>query len=103
MFTFLTDALDSFHGHPITPFLVFFVYVWTVWTAKALAARRYRPSTAPRVDLGTTVLVPVFREPEELFRSVLASVRANGPTEMIAVIDGGDPALAGVAAELCDH
>jgi cellobiuronic acid synthase len=103
MFTFLTDAHDAFQGHPFTPFLVFFVYVWALWTAKSLAARRYRPSTAAPAALATSVIVPVFREPEELFRRVLASVRANGPTEMIAVVDGGDPEAAAVAEEICDR
>ena len=61
---------------------------------KALAARRYRPSHGDPDALATTVLVPVYREPEAVFRRVLASVRANGPNELIAVVDGGDPASA---------
>jgi hyaluronan synthase len=103
MFTFLTDSLDVLHGAAVTPFLVFFAYVWVVWTAKALAARRYRPSTAPAPTLRTTVIVPVFREPEELFRRVLDAICVNDPEELIAVIDGGDPHLAAVADEYCDQ
>src|SRR3954470_17262306 len=103
MFTFLTDGHDVLHGAPLTPFLAFFAYVWMLWAAKSLAARRYRPSDAPAGELTTTVIVPVFRESQELFRRVLASVRANEPTELIAVVDGGDRSLVDVASELCDR
>jgi cellobiuronic acid synthase len=103
MFTFLTDGHDVLHGAAVTPFLAFFAYVWILWAAKSLAARRYRPSAAPAGELTTTVIVPVYRETEELFRRVLASVRDNDPTELIAVVDGGDTALVDLASELCDR
>src|SRR4051812_20178206 len=83
--------------------MFFFVYVWVVWTAKALGARRYRAWTMPVARLSTSVLVPVYQEPEHLFRRVLASVAANEPTELIAVVDGGDPDVAAVAADYCDR
>jgi hyaluronan synthase len=97
MFTFLTDTYDLVRGAALTPFLAFFVYVWTVWTGKALAARRCRASRAPSPALTTTVIVPVFQEREELFRRVLASVRAEAPTEIVVVVDGGDWEVACVA------
>ncbi len=103
MFTFLLDAVRTVQGHAPTLFLGFFLYVWLLWTLKWLAARRYRPSTADPGDLTTTVLVPVYREPEAVFRRALQSVRANGPTEMIAIIDGGDAELAAIAGEYCDR
>lgn len=103
MFTFLLDAARTVHGHGPTLFVAFFLYVWLLWTLKLLAARRYRPSTAAPAGLTTTVLVPVYNEPEAIFRRALASVRANAPTEVIAVIDGGDPELAAVAADYCDQ
>jgi hyaluronan synthase len=103
MFTFLTDGYDALLGAPITPFLAFFAYVWALWGLKALAARRYRPWRALSRGLTTTVIVPVYHEPEEVFRRALASVRANDPTEMIAVVDGGDERITAIAAELCDR
>jgi hyaluronan synthase len=103
MFTFLTDIYDVLHGAALTPFVAFFAYVWVVWGAKALAARRYRPSHAPSPALTTTVIVPVFQEPEPLFRRVLDAVCANDPTEIVAVVDGGDPHVAAVAAQYCDR
>ena len=104
MLTFLRDLHDAGKGvAPITPFMVLFVYVWVVWSAKALAARRYRPWTTPTGNLATTVIVPVYNEPERLFRRVLASVRANRPTEIVVIVDGGDANLAAVAAEYADR
>jgi len=97
--TFIRDAI---HGAP-TAFMVFFIYVWIVWSGKALAARRYRPTAADPGPLSVSVLVPVFREPEEIFRRVLESVRSQGPHELIVVVDGGDADLAALAADSCDQ
>ena len=85
MFTFLTHGYGVLHGAGPTLFMGFFAYVWLLWTAKALAARRYTPSRAEPEPLMTTVIVPVYGESEAVFRHVLASVRANSPTEMVAV------------------
>ena len=49
------------------------------------------------------MIVPVYNEPEAVFRRSLASVVANRPTELIAVVDGGDPEIAAIAAEYCDR
>ena len=104
MFSFFRDAYETLGAGTVpTLFMAFFVYVWVLWTAKALAARRYRPWTAPAPPVGTTVIVPVYNEPEAVFRRALASVAANGPTELIAVVDGGDPAVDAVAADYCDR
>jgi glycosyltransferase involved in cell wall biosynthesis len=47
--------------------------------------------------------VPVYDEPEDVRRLALASVVANRPSELIAAVDGGDLAVARVAAEYCDR
>jgi hyaluronan synthase len=104
MFSFLRDSLETLRGGAVpTLFMAFFAYVWLLWAAKALAARRYRPSTAAGPIRRTSVIVPVYNEPEEIFRRSLASVVANRPTELIAVVDGGDPGIAGIAADYCDR
>jgi hyaluronan synthase len=103
MFSFFRDAWELAHGRAPTLFMSFFAYVWMIWTAKALAARRYRPSTRRPRPYRTSVIVPVYNEPETIFRRSLASVVANRPTELIAVVDGGDPELAAIAAEYCDR
>lgn len=103
MFTFFVDVHDAVRGSAPTAFMAFFVYAWIVWSAKALAARRYRPFTNASAPLRTSVLVPVYQEPAAVLRTVLASVRANDPTELIAVIDGGDEELAMLAEDYCDR
>jgi hypothetical protein len=45
----------------------------------------------------------VYDEPEDVRRLALAIVVANRPSELIAVVDGGDLAVARVAAEYCDR
>jgi hyaluronan synthase len=103
MFSFFRDAWEVGHGRAPTLFMSFFAYVWILWSAKALVARRYRPSTRRVRDLTTSVIVPVYDESEVLFRRALASVVASDPTELIAVVDGGAPELAPSAAEYCDR
>jgi cellulose synthase/poly-beta-1,6-N-acetylglucosamine synthase-like glycosyltransferase len=99
VFTFLIDTYDAVRGAGPTVFMCFFVYVWLLWLAKSLAARRYRPSVGPASALTTTVIVPVYNEPEPIFRRALASVLANDPTEIIVVVDGGDPDVAAGARD----
>ena len=103
MFTFLEQGYRSLHGVAPTPFMAFFVYVWALWAGKAVLARRYRHSTADTGGRTSTVIVPVYNETAELFRECLASIAANGPTELIAVVDGGDRGLASIASEYCDR
>jgi hyaluronan synthase len=103
VFSFLLDALHTARGHAPSVYMVFFVYVWAVWVLKALAARRYVPHAADPGDLPVTVLVPVWREPEAVFRRCLASVRAEAPDELIAIVDGGDRDVAAVAGDYCDR
>jgi len=102
VFTFLYHGYEVLRGASPTAFMAFFIYVWTLWGAKALLARRYRPASGDPGPLPTTVIVPVFSESESLFRRVLESVRANDPSELIAVIDGSHPYLAAIAEQYCD-
>jgi cellulose synthase/poly-beta-1,6-N-acetylglucosamine synthase-like glycosyltransferase len=99
MFTFLIDTYDAVRGSGPSVFMAFFVYVWLLWAAKTLAARRYRPWTGPLPDLTATVIVPVYNEPEAIFRRALASVVANRPAEIVVVVDGGDAGIAAIAAD----
>src|SRR5829696_10286304 len=105
MFSFLRDAWETLaDGSAPSLFMVFFAYVWALWAAKALAARRYRPLTmSPARALTTSVIVPVYNESDALFRRVLASVIENRPSELIAVVDGGDAEIAATAQEYCDR
>jgi hyaluronan synthase len=103
MYTFLTDGYDAVGGAGVTVFMAFFVYVWLLWIAKAVAASRYRPWKTPSQGLTTTVIVPVYNEPEAVFRRALSSVLANKPFEIIVVVDGGDADVAAVATDYADR
>jgi hyaluronan synthase len=99
MFTFLIDGYDAVRGSGPSVFMGFFAYVWLLWAVKTLAARRYHPWVGAVPNLTTTVIVPVFNEPEAVFRRALASVVANLPTEIIVVVDGGDADVARIASD----
>src|SRR3954447_18664670 len=103
VFSCVIDAILTAGGDAPTAFMAFFVYVWALWAFKFCSARRYRPSAAEPGPLRVSVLVPVFREPEAGFRRSLASVRAQGPFELIAIVDGGDRGMAAVAGDWCDR
>jgi hyaluronan synthase len=103
VFTFVHHSWQTLRGAGPTPFMGFFLYVWLLWAAKAVLARRYRPSAGAPSELTASVIVPVYNESAQLFESCLASIRANDPAELIAVVDGGDPELASVAEDWCDR
>jgi cellobiuronic acid synthase len=103
VFTFLYRSWETLRGAAPTPFMAFFVYVWLLWLAKAMLARRYRPSASSAAERTNTVIVPVYNESAELFEACLLSIRANRPTELIAVVDGGDPELASIATTYADR
>src|SRR5947207_3055899 len=106
MYTFYLSVERFFGAGSIHVFLVFFLFVWLVWLAKFTLALRYRPTQDPlglTSGLRTTVLVPTYNEPEPVFRRVLASVAANRPTELIVIVDGGDPNVARVASDYADR
>jgi hyaluronan synthase len=102
MFTFARNIYGVAGGAGVTAFMVFFIYVWVLWAAKTIAASRYRPWRRPAHALRTTVIVPVFNEPEAVFRRALASVVANDPNEIIVVVDGANPYVAAVALDYAD-
>jgi cellobiuronic acid synthase len=101
-YVYLRDALSTGGFHL---FIFFFAYVWAVWLIKTTLAAFYRPfvdhSGATR-ELRTSVLVPVYDEPEFQFRRVLKAIKENRPTELIVVVDGADPQLTKLAHEYAD-
>jgi hyaluronan synthase len=99
MSTFLIDTYDFVRGAAPSLFMGFFAYVWLLWAAKALLATRYRPSDCAPPNVKTSVVVPVYSEPEAVFRRVLASVARNEPSEIVVVVDGADSEIAAVAAD----
>ena len=72
---------------------------WALWLVKVVLSRSYRPWVAP-YSTTTTVVIPVVDEPLDLFRSVLPTIVAPEPTQVIVVINGSrNPDLELVCAE----
>ena len=87
MITALIQALDAVvFGQPHF-FLLFFVYVWTIWLIKSVVSRFYREAEAEYATTAS-VVIPVFREDYSILDAVLSSVATNSPYEVIVVPNG---------------
>lgn len=100
MFIFLLQLRHMIDGHPeIYMFAVYSALIWLLWVLKVVLSSRYRPFTGT-FEGTTSVVVPVLDEPEELFRSVLARMVEQGPSEIIVVINGApNPTLERISEE----
>jgi len=88
MFIALLQLRHTFHTHGrLYLFSAFVLLTWAVWLVKAVISRRYRPWTEP-YSATTTVVIPVVDEPLDLFREVLERITAQGPDQVIVVING---------------
>ena len=87
MFVFLLQVRDTLANGRVYLFTIFVTLVWVVWLRRVQLSRRYRPYTED-VSLTTSVIIPVVDEPEELFDEVLRRIVAQGPDEVIVVING---------------
>jgi hyaluronan synthase len=100
MFIFLLQLRDTVVEHRRHIFTIFVVLVWVTWLSKVVLSRRYRPFKAP-YSTTASVVVPVVDEPQELFREVLLRIVAQGPDEVIVVINGPrNPTLERICDEL---
>ena len=100
VFIFLLQLRHMIDGHPeIYMFAVYSTLIWLLWVLKVVISSRYRPFTG-NYEGTTSVVVPVLDEPEELFRSVLARMVEQGPSEIIVVINGApNPTLERISEE----
>lgn len=87
MFVFLLQVRDTLANGRVYLFTIFVSLVWVVWLRRVQLSRRYRPYTDD-VSLTTSVIIPVVDEPEDLFDEVLRRIVAQGPDEVIVVING---------------
>ena len=100
MYTAYLELKDLLAGGTLRPFLVFFAFVWFVWALKTVLGLFYRPTRRSlRTPLRTTAIVPVYNEDPAVFRRVLRSIIDEGATELIVVVDGGDPDIAALAED----
>ncbi|MFW6073997.1 MAG: glycosyltransferase [Chloroflexota bacterium] len=102
MIAFVYQLMDWIRFSQPHAFVVFFIYVWVVWTVKVLGSRRYMPAINDYTT-STSVVMPVYQEPPEVLRRSLRSIAANNPDEIIVVVDGGDEAMAEIAREFTDR
>lgn len=63
---------------------------WSVWLMRRIIGLWYQPTPNNSFRASTAVITPVYNEEPDLFRSALRSWAANGPDEIIAVIDHTD-------------
>lgn len=86
MFTFWLQLKEWFSGGPGSFFVVFFVFAWAVWLAKAFMSRKYRPHTG---DFNGTVsvVIPVVNEDPAFFADVLWRIAAQAD-DVLVVING---------------
>ncbi|WP_042363824.1 glycosyltransferase family 2 protein [Streptacidiphilus neutrinimicus] len=87
MLAFLLECRQWWLKGTVYPFAAFMATIWLLWIVRIALARRYRPWLRP-FEVTTSVIIPVVDEPEDLFRDVLARIRAQQPTEIIVVING---------------
>ncbi len=66
------------------------VWRWSVWMLRRVIGAWYRPITANGYVATTSIITPVYNEDPALFRAALRSWAANGPDEIIAVVDHTD-------------
>lgn len=65
---------------------------WGLWLVRKLVGLRYKPLMPSGYTTSTTIVTPVYNEEPPVFRAALESWLANGPNEIVAVIDYTDEA-----------
>ena len=73
----------------LIPIGVLGVFRWAMWLAKRIPALFYRP-IVNGYTTSATIITPVYNEDPVLFRRALDSWIANGPDQIIAVVDVTD-------------
>ncbi|MCB0063929.1 MAG: glycosyltransferase, partial [Caldilineaceae bacterium] len=63
---------------------------WGLWLVRKIVGARYRPLVPSGYTTSTSIVTPVYNEEPTVFRNALDSWLANGPNEIIAVIDYSD-------------
>lgn len=63
---------------------------WGLWLIRKLVGLRYQPLQPSGYTTSTSIVTPVYNEDPQTFRNALESWLANGPNEIIAVIDYTD-------------
>ncbi len=86
MYAFYLQLLDLAEFSIIKAFLVFFIFVWSIWFSKLVASKLYKPVKKEH-RLPFSVIIPVYNESLELFEKVLKSIKDRGPSQIIVAVD----------------
>ncbi len=73
----------------LVPLGVIGIWRWSVWSMKEIIGSNYKPEKK-QYRAGVSLVVPVYNENPELFKTALHSWAKNNPDEIIAVIDYTD-------------
>jgi hyaluronan synthase len=89
MFSFIVQLIDWFQFGKFSFFIIFYFYVWFIFSLKFITAAFYKNFQAPvSFQPRTSVIIPVVDEPIDLFTDVLNRITAQKPDEIIVVING---------------
>ena len=66
------------------------IWRWGLWLVRKLVGTRYQPLAPSGYTTSTSIVTPVYNEDPKIFREALESWLANGPNEIVAVIDYTD-------------
>lgn len=102
MFYFFLELLDFIRTRELHLFLIFSLYVWTIWLIKFYFSRKYEHFESS-YDGKVSVVIPVLKEDLTVFENCLSSVRSQTKrSELIVVVDGGDKDIENVAEKYAD-
>jgi len=75
---------------PYFPLGIIGIWRWSIWVAKKIVARKYKPIAENGYSNTLSIVVPVYNEDPDIFQKALESWKNNNPDEIIAVIDYTD-------------
>lgn len=102
MYYLFLEILSFVYTRKLHLFLIFSIYVWTIWLIKFYFSKKYRPCVST-YEGNVSVVIPVFKEDLNIFERCLSSVRRqNKASELIVVVDGGDKQIEGLAEKYAD-
>ena len=87
MLAFLLQINSWVDTGTVFPFAVFMIWIWSLWLMRVILAAQYRPWQSVH-ETTASIIIPVVDEPLDLFHEVLSRIAAQGPHEIIVVING---------------
>lgn len=102
MYYLFLEILNFIRTRELHLFMVFSIYVWSIWLIKFYYSRKYKPYRND-YDEKISVVIPVLKEDLKVFENCLSSVRKQTKkSELIVVIDDGDNDIENLAKKYAD-